>query len=135
MKFIALKTENGRITGKISFYCKALEVSRQGFYEYLKNKDKPWKYETLAAIMIKIREEDEYNGRVRMREALLLKKEEENLKAEIPEERTVYRIMERLGISHRPRGLFPQKVSAPQVQVLNRLLQEITAIPYTPTTP
>lgn len=106
MKFIALKTENGRITGKISFYCKALEVSRQGFYEYLKNKDKPWKYETLAAIMIKIREEDEYNdtyGRVRMREALLLKKEEENLKAEIPEERTVYRIMERLGISHRPR--------------------------------
>ena len=76
MKFIALKTENGRITGKISFYCKALEVSRQGFYEYLKNKDKPWKYETLAAIMIKIREEDEYNdtyGRVRMREALLLK--------------------------------------------------------------
>ena len=56
--------------------------------------------------MIEIREEDEYNdtyGRVRMREALLLKKEEENLETEIPEERTVYRIMERLGISHRPR--------------------------------
>ena len=61
MKFIALKTENGRITGKIAFCCKALEVSRQGFYEYLKNKDKPWKYEELAAKMTEIREEDEYN--------------------------------------------------------------------------
>ncbi len=70
MKFIALKTENGRIKGKIAFCCKALEVSRQGFYEYLKNKDKPWKYENLAAMMIEIREEDECNdtyGRVRMR--------------------------------------------------------------------
>lgn len=56
--------------------------------------------------MIEIREEDEYNdtyGKVRMREALLLKKEEENLKTEVPKERTVYRIMEKLGISHRPR--------------------------------
>lgn len=106
MKLIALKTENGKIKGKIAFYCKALDVSRQGFYNYLKYKDKPWKYEALAAMMIEIREEDEYNdtyGRVRMREALLLKKEEENLETEVPEERTVYRIMEKLGISHRPR--------------------------------
>lgn len=106
MKFIALKTENGRITGRIAFYCKALEVSRQGFYEYLKNKDKPWKYEELAAKMIEIREEDEYNdtyGRVRMREALLLKKEHDGLDIEIPEERTIYRIMQKIGISHRPR--------------------------------
>lgn len=106
MKFIALKTENGRITGKTSFYCKALEVSRQGFYEYLKNKNKPWKYEELAAKMIEIREEDEYNdtyGRVRMREALILKKEQDSLDIEIPEERTIYRIMQKIGISHRPR--------------------------------
>ena len=106
MKFIALKTENGRITGKTSFYCKALEVSRQGFYEYLKKKNKPWKYEELAAMMIEIREEDEYNdtyGRVRMREALLLKKEKAGLDIEIPEERTIYRIMQKIGISHRPR--------------------------------
>ncbi len=61
MKLIALKTDNGRITGKIAFYCKALGVSRQRFYEYLKNKDKPWKYTRLAAKMIEIREEDEYN--------------------------------------------------------------------------
>lgn len=106
MKLIALKTENGKITGKIAFYCKALEVSRQGFYEYLKNKDKPWKYEELAAKMTEIREEDECNdtyGRVRMREALLLKKECEELKIEIPKERTIYRIMQKIGISHRPR--------------------------------
>lgn len=106
MKFIALKTENGRITGKTSFYCKALDVSRQGFYNYLKYKDKPWKYESLAAKMIEIREEDECNdtyGRVRMREALLLKKEQDGLDIEIPEERTIYRIMQKIGISHRPR--------------------------------
>lgn len=106
MKFIALKTENGSITGKTSFYCKALDVSRQGFYNYLKYKDKPWKYKSLAAKMIEIREEDECNdtyGRVRMREALLLKKEQDGLDIEIPEERTIYRIMQKIGISHRPR--------------------------------
>lgn len=106
MKFIALKTENGRITGKTSFYCKALDVSGQGFYNYLKYKDKPWKYESLAAKMTEIREEDECNdtyGRVRMREALLLKKEQDGLDIEIPEERTIYRIMQKIGISHRPR--------------------------------
>ena len=106
MKLIALKTENGGITGKIAFYCKALEVSRQGFYNYLATKDKPWKYEELAAKMTEIREEDEYNdtyGRVRMRQALVLKKETEKLEIEIPEERTIYRIMQKIGISHRPR--------------------------------
>lgn len=57
-------------------------------------------------MMIEIREEDEYNdtyGKVRMHEALLLKKEEENLETEVPEERTVYRTMEILGITYRPR--------------------------------
>ena len=39
MKFIALKTDDGRITGNISFYCIALDVSRWGFYKYLKNRD------------------------------------------------------------------------------------------------
>jgi len=40
LKFIAIKTEDGAIKGKISFYCEALEVSRQAFYDYLKNRDK-----------------------------------------------------------------------------------------------
>ena len=76
MKFIALKTDNGNITGRISFYCRALDVTRQGFYGYLKNQDKPWKYEDLAAEMMEIIAEDECNdtyGRIRMHEALLFK--------------------------------------------------------------
>ena len=52
MKFIALKTCDGGAKGRISFCCKALEVTRQGFYEYLKNRNKPWKHEELAAKMI-----------------------------------------------------------------------------------
>ena len=51
MKFIALKTKGGAERGKIAFYCRVLEVTRQGFYDYLKNRDKPWKYEALAAEM------------------------------------------------------------------------------------
>ncbi len=47
MIFLALKTEDGRITGKISSYCRMLGVSRQGFYKYLANKDRPWKYQDL----------------------------------------------------------------------------------------
>ncbi len=76
MKFIALKTKDGAERGKIAFYCKALDVTRQGFYDYLKKRDKPWKYEALAAEMMEIVEEDECNdtyGRKRMHQALLLK--------------------------------------------------------------
>ena len=59
MIFLALKTEDGRITGKISFYCRMLGVSRQGFYKYLANKDRPWKYQDLADAMKEIVSEDE----------------------------------------------------------------------------
>jgi len=52
MKFIALKTCDGGAKGRISFCCKALKVTRQGFHEYLKNRSKPWKHEELAAKMI-----------------------------------------------------------------------------------
>ena len=51
MIFLALKTEDGRITGKISFYCRMPGLSRQGFYKYLANKDRPWKYQDLADAM------------------------------------------------------------------------------------
>ena len=76
MKFIALKTKDGKERGKIAFYCRVLDVTRQGFYDYLKNRDKPWKYEALAAEMMDIIDEDECNdtyGRERMHQALLLK--------------------------------------------------------------
>ena len=48
MKFIALKTKDGELKGDIAFFCRILHVSRQGFYQYLANKDRPWKYQPLA---------------------------------------------------------------------------------------
>ena len=103
MIFLALKTEDGRITGKISSYCRMLGVSRQGFYKYLANKDRPWKYQDLADAMKEIINEDECNdtyGRIRMYQALLLKQPEG---VHIPSERTVYRVMDQIGLSHRPK--------------------------------
>lgn len=101
--FIAIKTEDGTIKGKISFYCKSLGVTRQGFHNYLKYKDKPWKYQALANAMLDICNEDECNdtyGRIRMHQALNLKNPEG---VHVPGERTVYRVMEEIGISHRPK--------------------------------
>ena len=102
MKLIALKTEDGEEKGDISFDCRVLHVSRQGFYQYLANKERPWKYQSLADAMLEILSEDECNdtyGRIRMYQALNLK-QPENVK--IPSERTVYRIMEEIGICHQP---------------------------------
>ena len=102
MKFIDIKTEGGTIKGKIAFYCDALDVTRQGFYWYLKHKDMPWKYEGIAKKMREIVAEDECNdtyGRCRMYQALKLKYPEDD----IPSERTVYRIMGELGLVHRPK--------------------------------
>ena len=76
--YIAIRTDDGRNTGKISFYCNTLQVSRQAFYDYLGRKDKPWKYQPLADAMRKIHDEDEENadyGRVRMYQALKYGKE------------------------------------------------------------
>ena len=103
MMFIAIKTEDGMIKGKLSFYCRMLGVSRQGFYKYLANKDRPWKYQELADAIRAINDEDEYNdtyGRIRMYQALLLK---QPAGINIPSERTVYRVMEEIGLNHRPK--------------------------------
>lgn len=102
MKFIDIKTEGGKIRGKLSFYCAALRVSRQGFYYYLKHKNDPWKYEDIAEKIRAIIAEDECNdtyGRSRMYDALKQKHPEDD----IPGERTVYRIMQKIGLSHRPK--------------------------------
>lgn len=61
MKLIALKTKDGEWKEKLSFYCRVLHVSRQGFYEYLAKKDRPWKYQLLVEAMMEILVEDEYN--------------------------------------------------------------------------
>ena len=102
MQFISIKTDDGRITGKIAFYCHCLGVSRQGFYWYLKHRNDPWKYENIAKKMQEIVSEDECNdtyGRCRMREALALKYPDEHL----PSERTIYRIMRKIGLVYRPK--------------------------------
>lgn len=78
-------------------------MTRQGFYDYLKKRDKPWKYEAPAAEMMEIVEEDECNdtyGRKRMYQALLLKHPDGEC---VPSESTVYRVMHDIGITHRPR--------------------------------
>jgi len=102
MKFIAIKTDDGRIKGNISFYCMMLGVSREGFRKYLVNRDKPWKHQALAEEMKRIIAEDECNdtyGRGRMYQALCQRHPD----GDIPSERTIYRIMETIGLSHRPR--------------------------------
>ena len=102
MQFICKKTEDGRIKGKIAFYCHCLGVTRQGFYWYLKHRDDPWKYTEIAEKMREIVDEDECNdtyGYVRMREALACKYPDEKL----PSERTIYRIMQKTGLIHRPK--------------------------------
>ena len=66
-------------------------------------KDRPWKYQMLADIMLEIHAEDICNdtyGRVRMFQALTLKQPDG---IPIPSERTVYRFMEKIGLSHRPK--------------------------------
>lgn len=103
MMFIAIKTKDGVIKGKLSFYCRMLGVSRQGFYKYLAIKDRPWKYQDLADAMRVIHAEDECNdtyGRIRMYQALLLKNP---AGIKIPSERTVYRVMDEIGLVHRPK--------------------------------
>ena len=95
-------TNDGKLKGKLSFYCKALGVSRQGFYAYLKARNRPWKYEPIAAAILEIIDNDECNdtyGRKRMYEAL--KQQYSDLK--IPSERTIYRIMKRMGLIHKPK--------------------------------
>ena len=109
MAFIAKKTCDGTEHGKLAFYCRMLKVSHQGFYEYLKTKGKPWKYEKLADLIMTIRGEDICNdcyGRVRVHQALKLKAPTNTA---IPSERTVYRVMKELGIvqpkRRKPNGL------------------------------
>ena len=103
MKLIAFKTQDGEVKGDIAFYCRVLHVSRQGFYQYLANQNRPWKYQPLADAMMEIIKEEECNdtyGRIRMYQALILKQPEN---VDIPGERTVYRVMEEIGISDHPK--------------------------------
>jgi len=103
MMFPAIKTEDGVIKGKVSFCCRMLKVTRQGFYKYPADMDRPWKYRQPADAMRTVVSEDECSdtcGRIRMYQALLLKQPEG---VRIPSERTACRIMEETGPGHRPK--------------------------------
>ncbi len=58
MKLIAKKLSDGNNKGKVSLYCRVLHVSRQGLYDYLGRRGRPWKYEALAKEMRAILDED-----------------------------------------------------------------------------
>ena len=97
------------IKGKIKFYCEALNVSRQAFYNHLKNRNKPWKHERLAELINDVIAEDECNdtyGRRRIYEALKLKYPNEK----IPSESTVYRVMKQIGAAH-PKSRKPNSLT------------------------
>ena len=97
-----LKEENEFLEEAGAFFAASRRKSARGRYKYLANKDRPWKYQDLADAMRAIAAEDECNdtyGRIRMYQALLLKQPEG---VRIPGERTVYRVMEETGLSHRP---------------------------------
>ena len=69
------------------FYCRAMEVTRTAFYDYIDRKNQPWKYQPLADEMIKIHNEDKCNdcyGRERMYMALTQKKESGEIDIDIP---------------------------------------------------
>ena len=93
MIFIDNKTDGGKIKGKLALYCRLMEVSRQGFYDYLRTKDRPYKYASLVEVIQKIIKEDEYNdtyGRIRIYQALKLKQPEGVI---IPCRATVRKVM------------------------------------------
>ena len=105
MRYIAIKTDDGKVKGRISFYCKALEVSRQAFYDYIIHKNAPWKYKSLADEIMKIHSEDKHNdtyGRNRMYMALTLKKNSGKINIDIPCETTVRKVMKQIGLLHKP---------------------------------
>lgn len=82
-----------------------LKVYRQRFNNYLKTKDLPWKYQILADATFDICQEDECNdtyGRIRMYQALQLKQTDGVL---IPSQRTVYCVMEKVGLHHSPKRM------------------------------
>lgn len=79
----------------VTHFSRGLELEKSRFNKYRK----------LAQAMEEICKEAPYNdtyGRTRMHQALLLKQPQG---VQIPSERTVYRVIEALGLSHRPKRI------------------------------
>jgi len=105
-------TKNGFAKGKIAFYCRMLKVTRQGFYNFLKSLSKPYKYESLVALIKEIIAEDECNdtyGSQRIWESLMFLKETTNPDLIVPSQPTIARIMRVNGLiqkkKRKPNGL------------------------------
>lgn len=104
----------------ISELCRLLKVSRQGYYQYLKSKERPDKHAGLLAAIQAILEEDEENdcyGRKRMIDALRLKGRTES-------DSTIYRVLQKNGLLQRtrtPQGLtVADKAAHKNENLLNR---------------
>jgi len=84
--------------------CRILEVTRQGYYKYLKSLSRPYKHAVLLATIKAILKEDEFNseyGRKRLKLALSMKGFEKS-------ESTIYRVCKENNIlvaKGKPRGL------------------------------
>ena len=100
--FIRLNTKRY----EVEFMCRLLEVTRQGYYNYLKQLTKSYKYTLLLAEIKKIIAEDECNdtyGSMRIWEALIFRKSQNNTSFPfVPSERTIYRLMKQHGLIHKP---------------------------------
>lgn len=115
MKYIALRTDDGKNTGKIALYCRVLHVKRQAFYKYLSNKDKPWKYQWVVDLMNEIIAEYKCNdtyGRKRMYQALKIKVPND---PKLPCENTIHKIMEKIGLIHKPKRKPTEKPVSPTI--------------------
>ena len=104
----------------VSELCRLLEVSRQGYYQYLAGKKRPDKHAGLLASMQAILDEDEENthyGRKRMIDALRLKGRTES-------DSTIYHVMKKNGLLHKvqkPKGLtMADKAAHKSENLLNR---------------
>jgi transposase InsO family protein len=96
-----------------------LKVSREGFYDHLRNREKPYKYAFLAAEIRKIIDEDLCNdtyGYPRIHDALVQKADSKADFPTVPCERTVYRIMQHENLTHlqkrKPNGITKEDKAA-----------------------
>ena len=102
MKFLSQKISDGKGKRNIARFCRWLNVSRQGFYKFMNKPERPWKHAAIAQAIRDIVAEDEWNdnyGKKRILEALQLKYPN----GELPSITTIYRIMKKMGIIHKPK--------------------------------
>ena len=88
----------------MSFYCRALKVTGQAFYDYLERKDLPWKLRSLYQKCLKytIRANTINAMAERMYMSLLNKKKAGDINIHIPCEGTIRNVTDKIGLIHKP---------------------------------